>query len=86
MDLTNTCVPAGVDGSAGEEGLLGRARGYLEVVRELNRAQVAGESFDAAGRFGAAASRDPPGAQYLLTPSSPPLVFVHSSGNNLQRT
>ena len=65
------CVPAGVDGGAGEEGLSGRARGYLEVVRDLNRAQVAGEGFDAAGRFGAAASRDPPGAIASVGPTQP---------------
>ncbi len=52
---------AGVDGSAGVEGLSGRARGYLEVVRELNRAQAAREGFDAAERFRAAAAAEPAG-------------------------
>lgn len=76
LNMTQPVSPAGVDGSAGEEGLSGRARGYLEVVRDLNRAQVAGESFDAAGRFGAAASRDPPGKQCRSAPNIPALHFL----------
>ncbi len=52
---------AGVDGGAGVEGLSGRARGYLEVVRELNRAQAAHEDFDAAERFRAASAAEPAG-------------------------
>ena len=31
------CSPAGVDGSAGEEGLSGRARGSLGLVSVMNR-------------------------------------------------
>lgn len=59
-------LPAGVDGGAGLEGLSGRARGYLEVVRDLNRAQTAHEAFDATDRFRAAAAAEPASAPLTL--------------------
>ena len=63
-------LPAGVDGGAGLEGLSGRARGYLEVVRDLNRAQTAHEAFDAADRFRAAAAAEPASAPLIVKETS----------------
>ena len=63
-------LPAGVVGGAGLEGLSGRARGYLEVVRDLNRAQTAHEAFDPADCFRAAAAAEPASAPLTLEISS----------------